>query len=61
MTMMTKPWPLVARLKRRTGNATISLGAVAAFLTMAAGLAALLLVFGAAGRLLISWCECYPK
>ncbi len=50
-----------ARLKHWAGNAIIGLGAVAAVLTMVAGLAALLLVFGAAGRLLMRWCEYYPE
>jgi hypothetical protein len=59
--MMTERRPLVARLKRWTGSATIGLGAVAAFLTAVAGLAALVLVFGAAARLLIGWWQSYPK
>ena len=59
--MMTERWPLVTRLKRWTGNATIGVGAVAAFLMAVAGLAALVLVFGAAARLLTGWCQYYPK
>ena len=59
--MMTRTWPLVARLKRWTGNATIGVGAVAALLTAVAGVAALVLVFGAAVRLMTRWWEYYPK
>ena len=58
---MTRPRSFAARLKRWGGNATIGLGAVAVFLTGAAGLAALVLVFGAAARLVTRWCEYYPK
>lgn len=59
--MMTERSPLMVRLKRWSGNATIGLGAVAVFLTALAGVAAVVLVFGAAARLLIRWSEYYPK
>ena len=59
--MMTKTWLFAARLKRWAGDVTIGLGAVAAFLTGMAGLVALLLVFAAAARLVMRWCEYYPK
>jgi hypothetical protein len=39
----------------------IGLGAIVAFLTAVAGLAALVLVFGAAARHLIGWWQYYPK
>jgi len=58
---MTKCGQLVTRLTRWTGSATITLGAVAIFLTAAAALAALVLVFGASARLLIGWWEFLPK
>ena len=51
----------MVRPKRWSGNATIGLGAVAVFLTALAGVAAVVLVFGAAARLLIRWSEYYPK
>jgi len=59
--MMTERWPLVARLKRWSGNVTIGFGVVAVFLTVVAGLAAVALVFSAAGRLVTSWWQYYPK
>jgi len=59
--MMTKRGGFGARLKRCIGNATIGLGAVAVFSTAVVGIAALVLVFGAAARLLIGWCQYYPK
>jgi hypothetical protein len=61
MKMMTEQSPCRARLKRFAGNVTISLGAVAVFLTAVAGVAVLVFVFGAAARLLIGWWECFPK
>jgi hypothetical protein len=61
MKMMIRPWPLEARLKRWTGNVTIGFGAVAVFLMAMAGVAALVVVFGAAARLLIGWCQYYPR
>jgi hypothetical protein len=61
MKMMTKHWQLVALLTRWLGNVAIGFGAVAVFLTAMAGVAALVLVFGAAARLLIGWLQDYPK
>ena len=61
MKTMVERWPLVARLKRWIGNVTIGFGAVAVFLTAMAGAAALVLVFGAAARLLIGWWQYYQK
>jgi hypothetical protein len=52
---------LSARLKRWSANATIGLGAIGVFLTAAAVLGAMVLVFGAAGRLIVRWAEYYPK
>ena len=50
-----------ARLKRWSASATIGLGAIVVFLTAVAVLGAMVLVFGAAGRLLLQWAEYYPK
>lgn len=61
MKTMAERRSLGARLKRWTGNATIGLGAVSVFLTAIASVAALVLVFGAAARLLIGWWQHYPK
>ena len=52
---------MMPRLKRFAGNVAIGFGAVAVFLTAVGGIAALVLVFGAAARLLIRWSEYYPK
>jgi hypothetical protein len=61
MKMMTKHWQLVASLTRWIGNVAIGFGAVAVFLTALAGVAALIVVFGAAARLLIGFWQYYPK
>ena len=52
---------LVLRVKHWIGNATIGLGAVAVFSAAIIGLAALILVFGAAAHLVVRWCEYYPR
>jgi len=59
--MMIKRRPLVARLSHWTGNATIGVGAVAVLLTALAGLASLVLVSGAAARLLTDWWKNCPR
>jgi hypothetical protein len=48
-------------LKRWVGNAMIGTGATFVLLMIVATLAAMILVFGAAGRLLVRWAVYYPK